>query len=304
MEEEITNIGDSLPDWFGRAMQVSREDLTININGTDIKYFRWGNPDKPPVIFSHGFLSHRRCWAFIAPLLAEKYNLFAFDLSGMGDSGTAPAYDLDNRIEEISTFVEKLNLKQKPVLVGHSFGGGLYIHLLQQNPELARAVVACDTFMLRPQDVSAWIASSQMQRSAPPTQRKIYPDWETIYGRFVLSPPQPVACPFLFEYMAKHSVKQIDEGWTWKFDPAIIQRNEKERFWWSENADVFCNIKIPKAIIYGKNSALVQNPILDYLKEKSKTSFNAIGIDDAHHHIMLDKPLELASAIDTTLSQL
>ena len=302
MEKEIANIGDDLPDWFRDAMSVARKDLVADVGGVPIRYFEWGNKANPPVILLHGFLSHRRCWSFIAPLLAEKYHLIAFDLSGMGDSGEADDYTLDARIKEISGFIDRLNLSQKPFLVGHSFGGGIYTHFTQQNPDVVRALIACDVFMLRPQDVEGWMSSERAQRLSSANKRRIYPDWQTIYGRYVLSPPQPVACPFLFEYMAKHSVKQIDEGWTWKFDPRIMQRDEKERFWWTENSKTFAALNTPKAIIHGAKSTLVAANIIEYLNAESKTDFPAIAIADAHHHIMLDKPLEFAAAIDKVLT--
>ncbi len=299
---EIDGIGDNLPEWFERAMSVPRKDLSVDVDGVPIRYFEWGDKANPPVLLLHGFLSHRRCWAFVAPLLAEKYHLIAFDLSGMGDSGEAPDYKLAARIKEVGGFIDKLNLQQKPFLVGHSFGGGIYTHFTAHNPDVARGLLACDVFMLQPQNVEAWLSSDRMQRPSPSNKRRVYPDWETIYSRYVLSPPQPVACPFLFEYMAKHSVKQLDEGWTWKFDPMIMERDEKERFWWIENSNVFSALDTPKAIIHGAHSHLVELNVVEYLKERSKTDFPTITIDDAHHHIMLDKPLEFAAAIDKVLS--
>lgn len=298
--DEIANIGDDLPEWFLRAMDVPREDLEMKIGNANIRYFHWGKAHNQPVILIHGLLSHRRCWAFVAPLLAENYNIFAMDLSGMGDSSHSNNYTLEKRIDEIKDFAEGLNLKEKPFLVGHSFGGGLLVHLAEKFPHLARAILACDTLMLRPEDVQGFIDGRNQRSSFSPGKRKkkIYPDWETIYSRFRLSPEQPVGCPFLFEYMAKHSVKKIDEGWTWKFDPQIINQDGGGSFWWSENTEKFCEIEMPKAIIYGKKSQLFSAEMQGYLTKHSKTAFPLVGIPKAHHHVMLDQPLTLANEIE------
>lgn len=305
MNNEISNIG-KVPEWFERAMAVPRQDLELSVQGSTVRCFHWGDDTKPPLILFHGFLSHRRCWAFIAPLLAEKYSVFAVDFLGMGDSGTAPIYTLDSRMDEIGEVIEALQLKEKPLLAGHSFGGGLLMHFAHRKGDSIKAILACDTFMLRPQDIDGWMNSPQHNRRAPSPKRKLYPDWETIYGRFVLSPPQSVACPFLFEYMAKHSVKQLEEGWTWKFDPAIMQRTEAERLWWADNLDIFSEISVPKAIIYGGESSLVMRNAVEYLQEKcaekKQPPFPAILIPDAHHHVMLDKPQELVKAMDEVLA--
>lgn len=309
MNDEISNIGE-VPEWFERAMAVPRQDLELSVQGSSVRCFHWLNDDaakKPPLILFHGFLSHRRCWAFIAPLLAEKYDVYAVDFLGMGDSGTSPDYTLESRMDEINEMIAALALTEKPLLVGHSFGGGVLIHFAHRNPDAIKGLLACDTFMLRPQDIEAWLNSSKNANRAPASKRKIYPDWETIYGRFVLAPPQPVGCPFLFEYMAKHSVKQMDEGWTWKFDPAIItQRTDKERMWWADNLEFFAGLTTPKAMIYGSESSLVMQKAVEYLQnmcaEKKQPPFPALAIPDAHHHLMLDKPQELAKAMDEVLS--
>ncbi|OYW87951.1 MAG: alpha/beta hydrolase, partial [Hyphomonas sp. 32-62-5] len=78
--------GSHLPEWFVSALKVPREEGYIEIDGARTHYFRWGDREKPKVLMTHGFLSHARCFAFIAPFLAEDYDVVAFDLAGMGDT--------------------------------------------------------------------------------------------------------------------------------------------------------------------------------------------------------------------------
>ena len=53
----------------------------------------------------------------------------------------------------------------------------------------------------------------------------------------------------------------------------------------------------PLGFIYGENSALVTEPILNYMKSKFKEDTPIIEIKGAHHHVLLDKPIELAETI-------
>ena len=78
--------GSHLPEWFVSALKVPREEGYVEIDGARTHYFRWGDRKKPKVLMTHGFLSHARCFAFIAPFLAEDYDVVAFDLAGMGDT--------------------------------------------------------------------------------------------------------------------------------------------------------------------------------------------------------------------------
>src|SRR3546814_10215532 len=57
--------GSHLPEWFVSALKVPREEGYVEIDGAKAHYFRWGDPSKPKVLMTHGFLAHARCFAFI-----------------------------------------------------------------------------------------------------------------------------------------------------------------------------------------------------------------------------------------------
>src|SRR3546814_12259917 len=61
----------------------------------------------------------------------------------------------------------------------------------------------------------------------PDKPLRIYPDFATARGRYKLSPPQQVGEPFLFDYMAYHSLRRVEGGWSWKFSPAVFKRDNE-----------------------------------------------------------------------------
>src|SRR3546814_2008986 len=68
---------EELPRWFVDALAVPRDAGFVEVDGTRIHYFRWGRRGAPPVLMTHGFLAHARCFAFIAPFLAKAYAVVA-----------------------------------------------------------------------------------------------------------------------------------------------------------------------------------------------------------------------------------
>ena len=129
--------GSHLPEWFVSALKVPREEGYVEIDGAKAHYFRWGDPSKPKVLMTHGFLAHARCFAFIAPFLAEDYDVVAFDLAGMGDSDMRGRADLLARGGEFREIAEALNMfadGQKPTIIAHSFGSGAALTAVTSGP--------------------------------------------------------------------------------------------------------------------------------------------------------------------------
>jgi len=129
---DLQQLREPRPEWFTRAFDVPREERYVEVAGTQIHYFVWGDTSRPGVVLTHGFMAHARCWAFIAPLLAgelsDNFCVVAFDLSGMGDSGWRDSYSTEIRAEECAAVAIDAGLTtagRRPALVCHSYGGGV-----------------------------------------------------------------------------------------------------------------------------------------------------------------------------------
>src|SRR3546814_3348566 len=162
---------------------------------------------------THGFLAQARCFAFIAPFLAEDYDVVAFDLAGMGDSDMRGRADLLARGGEFREIAEALNMfadGQKPTIIAHSFGSGAALTAVTQWPEAFAGVVVCDLMIMRPALLEEYwnLRRSSPGSGDPDKPSKRYPCYETARKRYILSPPQPVGEPFLLDYMAYHSLRQ------------------------------------------------------------------------------------------------
>ncbi|MEM9620998.1 MAG: alpha/beta hydrolase [Pseudomonadota bacterium] len=294
-----------LPDWFVRALQIPRREDFVDVAGTRIHYFQWGDPTLPGVVMTHGFMAHARCWAFIAPFLAARYSVVAFDLSGMGDSGWRTRYDTEVRAEECMAVAIHAGLTaqgRRPALVCHSYGGGIGLAAVERQPDFWSQMIVCDMTMLAPGETSQFEEQRRQQQNRGVRPHKVAADLAQVFARFRLAPEQPCANTFLLHYMAVHSVKAVDGGYVWKFDPAIFGPDPgRDPEWWQSIAPRFTQLSIPAAVIYGEHSAMLSERVLAYL---SDAQVPLVKITDAHHHIMLDQPLALIAAIESLLQTL
>jgi pimeloyl-ACP methyl ester carboxylesterase len=260
---------------------------------------------KPGVLLLHGFLAHARCFAFIAPFLAREYYVVAYDFSGMGDSGVREEYSDEVRLQELMDVARGTGLfdnGRKPSIIAHSYGGSIGLFAMERCHEQFSRLVICDLMTLRPERLVAHRKESGPPGSQDPLRpNRIYPDYVTAKGRFVLSPAQKVNEPYLFDYMAYHSLKEVAGGWTWKFHPSVLGRNNDFHDRLSAQARRIASAPGTIVIVYGEQSELFDADSADYVRECGGGHIPMIGIPDARHHLMLDQPLAFASVLRAIL---
>jgi len=294
------------PAWLVNALKVPREEGWVDANGCQIHYFRWGDPSKPPLVLLHGFLAHARCFAFIAPFLAQDFHVVAYDFSGMGDSGARDDYPESVRVDElmaVAKHTQLFNGVQKPTIIAHSYGGRIGLEAVQQYPDAFAGIVICDLMIIRPEVLEAnaeHFRRPGSQDSSKPN--RVYPDFESAKKRFVLAPPQVVEVPALFDFMAYHSLKQVEGGWTWKFDTSVYNVGPDGMKKWAKTGQMLVSAPGKKAVVYGAESFLFSADSADYVRELGGTNFPIIEIPNARHHLMLDQPIACSCVLKTILA--
>lgn len=296
-----------LPAWFVDAMAVPREEAFVEIDGRKVHYFRWGERGKPPMLLTHGFLAHARCFAFVAPFMAGDYDIIAYDLAGMGDSEIIDDCDNAKRAKGMVAVAEALDLFSgpvKPKIIAHSFGSGVALTAMEMAGERFGGLIICDLMIMRPEKLLAHFSGG----GGPPGSGKsdkpnnVYADYETARGRFVLAPPQDVQTPFLLEYMAYHSMHEVEGGWSWKFDPMVFYRSENDQAQWMHAPQRIADLPHRLAIVYGENSKLFDADSAAYIGELGGGDIPMIAVPNAKHHLMLDQPLAFVTALRSVLT--
>ena len=98
-------------------------ETATSADGTEIAYKRTGGG--PPLVLVYGNGDVHQFWkeGGVRLALADRYTVYVIERRGRGESGDAPAYELDREAEDVVAVVEAID---EPVtLLGHS-GGALY----------------------------------------------------------------------------------------------------------------------------------------------------------------------------------
>ena len=282
------------PSWFDHAVAVAPQDGYVTVDGVRIHYLRWGDRACPGLLLAHGNAAHAHWWSFIAPFLSRDYNVAALDFSGMGDSGWRPGgYTMDSFAREQLAVCEDAGMfapSEPPIIVGHSFGGFVTILAGALYGDRLKGTVIVDS-PVNPPDRGP---------GGPPRLRRprnIYPSLAAALARFRLLPPQPCENLFLLDFVARRSLKQVEGGFMWKFDPAI----------WHDFSigDTAARLKATRcriAVFRGEHSVLMPPQIGEYMFNLLGRSAPVVEIPQAQHHVMLDQPLAFVAALRALLA--
>lgn len=292
------------PAWFDKAVAAEPERTRVPAAGAEIELLTWGERGKPGLLLVHGASAHADWWSFIAPFFAEHYRVAAMSMSGMGGSDWRERYAFELFADEMHACAEAAGLHDnghKPIYIGHSFGGAAVYYASVANPQRMRATILVDSgFGRRPKPEDSE-ASDDVQ--PPPENRasRIYPTFEAALARFRFMPPQPADNLFIVDWIARHSLREVDDGqggkgWTWRFDPMLFPRLDRS----GVMQLVGKKPGVPVTHIFGDRSNVIARSggrpdILG--PEVAK-----IVIPDSDHHVMVDQPLALVAALRSVLA--
>ncbi|WP_442929008.1 alpha/beta fold hydrolase [Mycobacterium sp. MS1601] len=100
---------------------------------------RYG-PDGPPhVLAIHGLTGHGRRWEHLATRHLPEVTVLAPDLLGHGRSSWAAPWTIDENAAALGGL-----LSEPVVVVGHSFGGAIALHLAATRPDVVAGLVLLD----------------------------------------------------------------------------------------------------------------------------------------------------------------
>jgi len=120
-------------------MQYDR--LIYETHGLPVAYAQIGAGK--PVVYLHGALTTLEEGLIgLGPVLSTRFRLTAFDRPGHGQSGTdSGAGSIWRQAEVIVAAISDLGI-ERPVVVGHSFGGAVAMAMALQSPDAVSGVVA------------------------------------------------------------------------------------------------------------------------------------------------------------------
>jgi pimeloyl-ACP methyl ester carboxylesterase len=276
--------------WLNAAWSHTPEIREMECEGAAVSYRAWGldATHLPGLMFMHGFRAHARWWDHIAPHFTDRFRVVAQDFTGMGDSGRRAHYSRRQFAREILTVAEHAGF-ERPVLVAHSFGGATSMLACKMAPTRVARVVVIDSHIFPPQVEGAPVE---------PTPERIYVRREDALARYRLIPPGGWPDPNVLAYIAEHSLRRAEHGWTWKFDNALLTSLGQDLI----RAEIR-DLDTPMDFIHADNSELVGASELKLVLENSRSCGRVVTVPLSHHHVMIEQPVGLVAALNGLLAR-
>lgn len=293
------------PQWFHNSLLDIPERRTITVEGANIELLTWGEVGKPGIMLAHGNSGHADWWSFIAPLLATQYRVAALSFSGAGNSDWRENYRFDQHAAELDACAQLAGLyhaMEKPVYVGHSYGAAQIFYCAAHYPDRMKAAILIDAeFGNPPVPGDASTVHKIFRRTdadGQPAPFRVYASFAEALLRFRFTPPQTPRLPCAADYIARTSLKRAPlldgsgDGWTWKFDPGRWDKLDHEALRTIDPGDA-----PPISLIWGETSHLRRRYDAGGLRDFLLPELPSIVIPDAAHHVMIDQPIALTTAL-------
>jgi pimeloyl-ACP methyl ester carboxylesterase len=124
--------------------------------GCELRVARLGNG--PPVILLHGYPDNLQVWSELAPRLATRFEVIAFDWPGMGYSepwsGGATPFDFARRLR---TLMDNWNIG-RAAIIGHDMGGQPALAFAAEHPTRVSHLVVMNSLVIWDEKTSWEIA--------------------------------------------------------------------------------------------------------------------------------------------------
>ncbi|MDO8732570.1 MAG: alpha/beta hydrolase [Actinomycetota bacterium] len=277
----------SVPQWFSQAIAHAPEHVDMSILGANVHVRVWGDRSLPGLVLVHGGSAHSGWWDHIGPQLARSHRVVAIDLSGHGDSAWRESYSMGAWGEEVLAAATAL-IDGPPILIGHSMGGGVSFAAAGEHPDSVAGLIVIDTAL----DPRRLERDGMLPALRPP---RVHATFEDAVARFRTIPEQAVVLPYVGRHVAEQSLKPVEGGWTWKYDPNFFGQTPGRSM-----SEMLSSLKCPTVCLRAE-FGLVTQQMAEELQELVSTTIPFVELPQSGHHPMLDQPLALVAAISSAL---
>jgi lipase len=251
----------------------------------DLHVHRYGPSGPIQMLAIHGLTGHGQRWEHLAGFIPE-ISFAAPDLLGHGRSSWAAPWSIEANVSALAGLLDEL--AEDPVLVvGHSFGGGVAMHLAATHPDRVAALLLLDPALGLD---GAWMSDIAHAMFSYPdyTDRaearaeKAYDSWSDV---------DPAA---LDADLDEHLIELANGRYGWRISlPAMMS-------YWSELARdiVLPSAGTPTTLVRAERTAspYVSDELLAGLRRRLGTDFELLDFD-CNHMVANAKPTEVAALI-------
>jgi pimeloyl-ACP methyl ester carboxylesterase len=243
-----------------------------------------------PIVLLHGVGSFAVEWGRVIPRLVRRHRIIAPDLPGLGESANMPAgWTPRAAVAWLQNLIEQ-TCAEAPVVVGHSVGGALAVHLAIQHRSSVRRIVLVDCSSLgrfRPAPALLLALVRYGARPSPASRDR--------FLRQVLADPQRARTEWGDRWAALEAY-DIDQATRSDVDAAtrqLVLRIGARRI----APDQLRRIGVPVALIWGRADKLMHFRIA--AKASEQFGWPLYPIDDCGHGPHIERPEAFVQALKT-----
>jgi pimeloyl-ACP methyl ester carboxylesterase len=275
--------------------------------GVRLRVHEWGDPARRPLLLGHGMWDHSRGFDTLAPLLAARFRVVAFDGRGHGDSAWCDSYLWPNDVNDVCRVLASLG---GPVqLVGHSRGGAMFTDAACAAPELVQRLVNLDGLgppkegLSMPGQPPATASAALKLAAFLDGRRKAagFPDWRPSPSLDVLMERRKAMNPRLSDawlrYFVFHGSRHTADGVRWKVDPQAGRGFGP----WSPDwiAPYWRHLRAPMLLLTGAAPDTWGPPTPAMIEERLHhvRQVEHVVVPDAGHFIHMERPAAVADLV-------
>ena len=119
--------------------------MEARLDGLTLFYTDSGSPDRPTIVFLHGFPFDHTMWQGQVELLQATHRVITYDHRGHGRSGIGDGqYAFEFFVDDFFALLDHLKIR-KAIVAGLSMGGYVALRAIEREPQRFSALILCDT---------------------------------------------------------------------------------------------------------------------------------------------------------------
>lgn len=278
---------------------IRYESRYVQTGDIRIRFLEWPGPsqESPALLLLHGLTSCAETWSFIAPLLTQRFHVYALDLRGHGETDKPDhGYDFHTISADVAALLEGVGI-ERAVLAGHSWGASVAACLAASRGDLVSHLIMVDGGFFSP------------RRRAGMTLER----WESM-----LAPEEIYATRETYLAAASHSLGHLTPELEEIFmasvymngDGSVREKLGRENqvrilraMWDYHPEDIYARIKCPALLVPARSGDPEMARFVQAKEEgiaevqKLMPQAKVVWIEDSVHDLQLQRPKELAEAV-------
>ena len=136
------------------ALDFERKQIVVEGLLLNFYFYKPQGISKGKLIFLHGWRSDSSIWfKFLSSNKFKNYEIYLIDQPGYGKSEMPKQpFDLEKYAKIVYRFIKELNI-EKPIVIGHSFGGAVLIKLASIYPDILKSMVLIGASGIRKKEI-------------------------------------------------------------------------------------------------------------------------------------------------------